>query len=314
MRALHALLPLLLACGPVAAQSFEERYRERVAAFEAENRQLPATARTVVLLGSSSMEGWKHGDRVARFLPAGRRYLNRGISGDGVRGVIRRLDASVFDCKPSHVFVLVGQNSIGGNGQAVERTAREYREMVDAIKARLPGVVLALVTCQPTSGNYAGMARGLVAFNEHIRRIGRETSCPIVDLHPRLVAADGLSPRAGLSNDGLHFKDEGYRILGELIGAVLSGAAPPAANPPPATTPPATTPPPTTPPPTTSPPTERSYVVRPGDTLGRIAKRFGTTTAELVRRNRLANPNLIRVGQRLSLPPAGGLVDALTPG
>ncbi len=44
------------------------------------------------------------------------------------------------------------------------------------------------------------------------------------------------------------------------------------------------------------------YVVQSGDTLSSIARRFGTTVADLARRNGLSNPNLIRVGQRLNVP------------
>jgi len=45
-----------------------------------------------------------------------------------------------------------------------------------------------------------------------------------------------------------------------------------------------------------------SYVVRPGDTLSAIALRHGTTVAALVEANRIANPNVIRVGQLLQIP------------
>jgi LysM repeat protein len=44
------------------------------------------------------------------------------------------------------------------------------------------------------------------------------------------------------------------------------------------------------------------YVVRPGDTLSRIAARFNTTTATLAQLNGIANPNVIRYGQRLIIP------------
>jgi len=46
----------------------------------------------------------------------------------------------------------------------------------------------------------------------------------------------------------------------------------------------------------------RTYKVRPGDTLARIAARFGTTVGELATLNGIANPSLIRVGQVLKLP------------
>jgi len=58
-----------------------------------------------------------------------------------------------------------------------------------------------------------------------------------------------------------------------------------------------------------SPRTRRSeavYVVQPGDSLGRIATMFGTTTAELIAANRYRYPNLgtgvLRIDMRLQVP------------
>lgn len=50
------------------------------------------------------------------------------------------------------------------------------------------------------------------------------------------------------------------------------------------------------------PGTMTSYVVQPGDTLGRLAVRFNTTTTTLARLNGITNPNIIRIGQRLLIP------------
>lgn len=43
--------------------------------------------------------------------------------------------------------------------------------------------------------------------------------------------------------------------------------------------------------------TPRTYTVRPGDTLGAIARRYGTTAQALARRNNIENPDLIHPGQ-----------------
>jgi LysM repeat protein len=45
-----------------------------------------------------------------------------------------------------------------------------------------------------------------------------------------------------------------------------------------------------------------TYVVGWGDTLNSIAQRYGTTVAAIVEANGVSNPNLIYVGQRLSIP------------
>jgi LysM repeat protein len=48
-----------------------------------------------------------------------------------------------------------------------------------------------------------------------------------------------------------------------------------------------------------------TYTVQPGDTLVRLASRFGVTVGALVEANRIEDPNLIRVGQVLTIPASG---------
>lgn len=47
------------------------------------------------------------------------------------------------------------------------------------------------------------------------------------------------------------------------------------------------------------------YVVVAGDVLHRIALRFAVTTEALVAYNALSNPNALRIGQELRIPPPG---------
>jgi LysM repeat protein len=47
---------------------------------------------------------------------------------------------------------------------------------------------------------------------------------------------------------------------------------------------------------------ESSYVVGQNDTLGTIAKKFGTSVLDLARLNKIADPDKISVGQRLAIP------------
>ena len=48
------------------------------------------------------------------------------------------------------------------------------------------------------------------------------------------------------------------------------------------------------------------YVVKAGDTLFAIGRRYGVNPYDIARYNHLANPNLIYVGQKLRIPCAGG--------
>ena len=55
-----------------------------------------------------------------------------------------------------------------------------------------------------------------------------------------------------------------------------------------------------------APASQQIYVVQAGDTLGQIAKRYGTTVAAIVAANGLPSANTIGVGQRLIISKGGG--------
>lgn len=233
MKRIHWLLVCLLAT-PALADGFVERWRERVASFVRENQTLGETP-TVVLLGSSSMQGWENRRRT-RFLPDGFRFLNRGISGDGIglsqtTGIKNRLRESVYDAgAPTHVFLLNGRNSIGRDGSRVDATARAYREVIEAIQAELPNTTVCVITCAPVNKGYKPMAPHVVAFNRKLRALAAELKCPLIDLHAKLVADDGETLPLSQTSDGLHFNDAGYQVLADEIARVLrehpAGATP----------------------------------------------------------------------------------------
>jgi murein DD-endopeptidase MepM/ murein hydrolase activator NlpD len=56
------------------------------------------------------------------------------------------------------------------------------------------------------------------------------------------------------------------------------------------------------PPKPTKPTRPEVHVVKRGDTLSGIGKKYGASVNELVKLNKIDNPNLIRVGQRIELP------------
>jgi LysM repeat protein len=69
--------------------------------------------------------------------------------------------------------------------------------------------------------------------------------------------------------------------------------------PPPVVVPP---PPPTIELPPAAELTTKKYTVKSGDSLSMIAKRFNVSRADLMKLNKLSDPNKIRVGQKLTLP------------
>ena len=59
---------------------------------------------------------------------------------------------------------------------------------------------------------------------------------------------------------------------------------------------------------------EQVYTVRAGDTLSKIAEKYGTTYQKLASYNGIANPNKINVGQKIKIPGSGIKTYTVKPG
>jgi putative chitinase len=123
---------------------------------------------------------------------------------------------------------------------------------------------------------YAQEQTHTVASGENLYRISLKYN----------VSLTALAAANSISNPNLIFAGQVLKIPGTTGGT----------TPPPATQPPAGTPPPAT---------GGTYVVQRGDTLGRIAAKFGTTFQAIASANNLSNPNLIFAGQTLNIPGGG---------
>lgn len=98
-------------------------------------------------------------------------------------------------------------------------------------------------------------------------------------------------------------------ITAAPVVSVVTPVAPPVAPPTPTAAPP---PVPTTaapaPAPTTAAPTSSSltYTIQSGDTLAAIADRFNVSVDDIVSANSIENPDVISVGQQLTIPTGSG--------
>lgn len=102
------------------------------------------------------------------------------------------------------------------------------------------------------------------------------------------------------------------------VAPTVSVVTPPPVQPPTPTAAPAPTPTVATPPsPTTAAPASSSsltYTIQSGDTLAAIADRFNVSVDAIVAANSIDNPDVISVGQQLTIPTGGtGNTDAASP-
>jgi len=197
----------------------EKHYDERMRAFAAETVEPDG----IVLLGSSHLE-WFDTDRL---LP-GRHIVNRGIASDrlgiGERGILHRLDVSVFDCRPSFILFQNGINDVGELARQEAPLLDEifacYVKVVAAIRGRLADVPLCIVNELPTTGRFAGCLPFVAPLNRHIKDVADRYGCGHLDFHRDVVDQAGAL-RGDLTYDGLHLNDEGYRLWARRLEEVL---------------------------------------------------------------------------------------------
>jgi lysophospholipase L1-like esterase len=197
-----------------APQWIQQHRAKRLTQFKQENQQLDQQ-NYIILLGNSITEGFS----VATYfsdLPV----LNRGIVADhtGIEGngILQRLKQSVFDCRASKIFLMIGINDLADKIFTPKQIAYGVKLIVQKIHRFDPKIQIYLQSALPTSGKYAYLNAMVLEFNQNLQQVAAELTIHYLDLHSRFTDETGeLQTR--YSRDGLHLNDEAYKIWKALI-------------------------------------------------------------------------------------------------
>jgi lysophospholipase L1-like esterase len=194
---------------------FKIHWQNRVRAFKEQNLEW----QRVVLLGDSITEGFE----VSKFFP-GRRVVNRGIGADVIgnemppddpRGVLQRLDNSVFDCAATDLFILIGINDLN-SGRTVDSMESGYRQILRRVREKRPDLRIFVQSVLPTRGTHAKQNAPVVEFNKRLKKLAQEYHCVFLDLHSLMTDADGQL-KAEFTDDGLHLTEPAYKVWREQV-------------------------------------------------------------------------------------------------
>jgi lysophospholipase L1-like esterase len=193
--------------GLVPTRSEMPAYRARVEAFALENARLAEPC--ALLLGDSLSENFPS-DRAAALGLA-----TRGISGDRVRDLTRRLRPSVLEAPCRTILLLGGTNDIVGDRRTPAAVNAELLHLAERIAADRREVIL--VSLPPAGGEHAWASPSIEELNRLLAAEARRRDFRWLDLHAALAGSEGdlLTP------DGLHLNALGY----ERFARLLEGAA-----------------------------------------------------------------------------------------
>lgn len=199
-------------------------YTQRVQAFREQNNRLDKDKHeNIVLVGDSITEGFD----VAKFFP-GRPVLNRGIGSDvignalatgDIRGVLKRLDESFFDCAAREAFLLIGINDLGDSHSPTTIEAG-YRVILENVKKHSPELRVHVQSVLPARGKFAKFNANVLDVNQRLQKLAAEFGYEYLDLHT-LMKDDKGELKADLTTDGLHLNPAGYKIWQAAINKAL---------------------------------------------------------------------------------------------
>lgn len=176
---------------------------------------LPVYETDIIMLGNSITAGGEFAE-----LFNNPNIKNRGISGDVVDGIRKRL-APITSGRPAKIFLLVGINDISHNLTPVQ-IAEKYDLLVKEILSASPSTALYIQSVMPIDNsfkrykNLLGRQHNIPLLNTELQKIAGNYNCTYIDLWPAMADKNG-NLRKNFTNDGLHLTGEGYRAWAELL-------------------------------------------------------------------------------------------------
>ena len=182
----------------------------------------------LVAYGSSTTEGYGASDPtrtgyVARLrdalldhLPHGLVVINRGVSGETIEATEARL-ADILSDRPDLVVWQTGSND-GPQGVSPSRFEATLRRGIAALTPTAD-----LILMEPQWCPVLEAEPSFPPILRAVRAVAADLGVPLFpryDLMHRWAADTGLGID-GLSPDGMHMDDTGYRLLGEAMAAFI---------------------------------------------------------------------------------------------
>jgi lysophospholipase L1-like esterase len=198
--------------------------------YAAENAALGAPAageRRVVFYGDSITDGWGRRPGTGEFFP-GKKYVNRGISGQTTPQMLVRFEQDVVRLRPAAVVILAGTNDVAGNTgpETDEAIEDNFRAMAAVAKANGIRVVLSSITpvaAYPWKPSVTDSVARIKALNAWMKEFCAKEGCVYLDYYSALVDGRG-GMREGTSFDGVHPNAAGYAVMGPLAERAVGEA------------------------------------------------------------------------------------------
>jgi lysophospholipase L1-like esterase len=152
----------------------------------------------------------------------GYHVYNRGIGGDTTEGLLKRLDVSIDELKPSQVFIQMGTNDLETLEATPDEIYKRISEVVTHIRTHFKKTEIYLISLYPVNPLMDKTTVGR-RTNENIQKtnnlIKTIQGITFINIYDKLINEDVLNPDYSL--EGLHLNQEGYEVVSKVIQPYL---------------------------------------------------------------------------------------------
>ncbi|MEK6570341.1 MAG: SGNH/GDSL hydrolase family protein [Bacteroidota bacterium] len=148
-------------------------------------------------------------------------FINRGVSGDRTKDLVRRWDEDCLALRPQWVSVLIGINNMwrrydSNDPTPLEQFEAEYREILDRTKRELNAK---LILCEPfllhISSSHAAWREDLDPKIDVVHRLAREHNAILIALDRIFIEASTRRDPAFWAPDGVHPSLAGHALIAQ---------------------------------------------------------------------------------------------------
>lgn len=182
-------------------------YQHRVELF----KNLSAAARpgSIVFLGDSQIEQCEWRELFGDSLP----IVNRGIVGDGSRGVFERI-GPILESKPAKIVLWLGVNDLIF-GNSIEASIGQFGLLFEKMSGQNV-VVLSVLPVNSEVRKIPVPNDDIRKMNEKLAELAAAQNWPFVNLNPRMADQNGRLKKE-FTLDGIHLNGAGYAEIGAIL-------------------------------------------------------------------------------------------------
>lgn len=143
--------------------------------------------------------------------------INAGISGDSTVSARKRLEKEVLEESPDLVTILFGANDSAAHKLV---PLKHYEENLRYFVQEIGSEHVILITPTPIDESLQPHRSNdrTKQYAEIVKKIAEDTGCYLIDFFKILYEREDYKEiLVGIQNDGLHFGEEGYVLLSNLI-------------------------------------------------------------------------------------------------